>query len=165
MIDKSKETPTPESAPEKRGRGRPRGSKTKPRDPTKTSAPTRPSKPKLIDVERKSWSRAEFCARHGIGSLNTYTAMLKRGDGPEEILLGNGPHAMRRVTLEAEARWEAKQGAKIITEEERAADRQKRATAHAANKAREEQEAAARAPRGKKGRGAPPPDSDQPEGR
>jgi hypothetical protein len=154
MSDKSEATTTP-AASKKRGRGRPRGSKTKPRDPTTPRAPRKyKPMPPPPPVEKKSWSRREFCARHGIGSLNTYAAMLKRGDGPVEMILGEGPHAVRRISVEAEARWIAEREAVVITEEEREADREQRAAAIAAREereAREEQEAAARAPRGKNG--------------
>jgi hypothetical protein len=120
----------------KRGRGRPRGSKTTPRDPTTPRAPRKyKPMPPPPPVEKKSWSRREFCARHGIGSLNTYAAMLKRGDGPEEMILGKGPHAVRRISVAAEERWIAKREAVVITEEEREADREKRAEASAAKKA------------------------------
>jgi hypothetical protein len=140
MSDKTKTT-TPPAAPERRGRGRPRGSKTTPRDPTTPRAPRKyKPMPPPPPVEKKSWSRREFCARHGIGSLNTYAAMLKRGDGPEEMILGKGPHAVRRISVAAEERWIAKREAVVITGEEREADRQQRAAAYAANRAREEQE-------------------------
>jgi hypothetical protein len=141
MSDKSEASTTP-AAPVKRGRGRPRGSKTTPRDPTTPRAPRkyRPMPPPP-PVEKKSWSRREFCARHGIGSLNTYAAMLKRGDGPEEMVLGKGPHAVRRISVEAEARWIVKREAVEITEEEREADRQQRAAAIAAREKREAREA------------------------
>jgi hypothetical protein len=124
MTRKAKETTTP-AAPAARGRGRPRGSTNKTH--VEPSPPRRPTKPKLTDIERKSWSRSEFCARHGIGSLNTYTAMLKRGDGPKEMIIGTGAHATRRITLEAEAAWQAQREAAIISEEAVAADRAKRA--------------------------------------
>jgi hypothetical protein len=139
MSDKSKTT-TPPAAPERRGRGRPRGSG-KPRDPT-TPRPPRKYKPipPAPPVEKKSWSRREFCARHGIGSLNTYAALLKRGDGPEEMILGKGPHAVRRISVAAEERWIAKREAVVITEEEREADREQRAAAIAAREEREARE-------------------------
>jgi hypothetical protein len=142
------------AAPEKRGRGRPLGS-TKPRDLAQPRAPRKYKPiPPSAPPEKKSWSRREFCARHGIGSLNTYASMLKRGDGPREMVLGEGPHAARRISIEAEAAWIAAREAVEITEEEREADRVKREAAHAANMTREEREAAARAPRGKKAGGA-----------
>jgi hypothetical protein len=136
MSDKTKAT-TPPAAP-KRGRGRPPGSKTTSRDPTTPRAPRKyKPMPPPPPVEKKSWSRREFCARHGIGSLNTYAAMLKRGDGPVEMILGEGPHAVRRISVAAEERWIAKREAVVITEEEREVDRQQRAAAIAAREERE----------------------------
>jgi hypothetical protein len=134
MSNKSEASTTP-ATPEKRGRGRPRGSG----EPTQAAQPRAPRKYKPIPPsappEKKSWSRREFCARHGIGSLNTYASMLKRGDGPVEMILGERPHAVRRISAAAEERWIAEREAKIITEEERVADREKRAKAHAVKKA------------------------------
>ena len=130
MSSKTKATASQELAPERRGRGRPLGSKTSPRDPTPPRAPRKYKPiPPSAPPEKKSWSRREFCARHGIGSLNTYAAMLKRGDGPVEMILGVGPHAVRRISVAAEERWIAEREAKVITEEERETDRQQRAKA------------------------------------
>jgi hypothetical protein len=79
-------------------------------------------------------SRKEFCALHGIKSLNTYTAMLKRGDGPREMILGSDPHSPHRISFAENERWTAWRQTVVISEEARAADREKRAKAHAAKK-------------------------------
>jgi hypothetical protein len=51
-------------------------------------------------IPRKSWSKLEFCARHGI-SEGLYNKMKKLGIGPEEIEL------LDRILISdvAEAKW------------------------------------------------------------
>ena len=51
-------------------------------------------------IPRKSWSKLEFCARHGI-SEGLYDKMKKLGTGPEE----NEALDRTLITVEAEERW------------------------------------------------------------
>ncbi|MGY4369205.1 hypothetical protein ACVW1A_005270 [Bradyrhizobium sp. LB1.3] len=60
-------------------------------------------------IPRASWSKDEFCARHGI-SVGLYDKMQKRGLGPDENM------ALDRtiITVEAEERWLQKTKRKAV---------------------------------------------------
>jgi hypothetical protein len=62
-------------------------------------------------IPRKSWSKSEFCARHGI-SPGLYDKMRKLGIGPEETNL------LDRVIITdtAENKWLAERAAASATE-------------------------------------------------
>jgi len=131
MSRKTKQ-PTHEAAPEKRGGGRPRGS-TKLRDTARKPPPT-PKKSyvkKSPNTERVAFSIPEFCSRNGI-SASGYLNLRKAGLGPREMRPSGKPNGTVLISAASEAAWQRECEQRVVSEEERAADREKRAKAHAA---------------------------------
>ncbi len=58
-------------------------------------------------IEKQSFSRREFCARHGL-SLGSYVKLHNAGLGPREMKPSGMSHGIRRISLEAEREWIAK---------------------------------------------------------
>lgn len=127
MFSKTKESTTPPAAPEKRGRGRPRGSKNSAPAPKLSRAKGPPN------TERVAFSIIEFCNRNGISEGN-YRLLRDAGKAPKEMRPSGLPHGTVLISLAAEAAWQRECEQRTISEEERAADREKRAAA--ARKAR-----------------------------
>jgi hypothetical protein len=127
MSSKTKEPTTP-AAPEKRGRGRPLGSKTSPPAPKRSRAKAPPN------TERVAFSITEFCRRNGI-SEGAYRLLREAGKGPREMRPSGVPHGAVLVSLAAEAAWQRDCEQRVIPEEVKIADREKRAAITAARKA------------------------------
>jgi hypothetical protein len=126
MSSKSNGTQPP-AAPEKRGRGRPRGSKNAAPPPKRSRAKAPPN------TERVAFSITEFCARNGISEGN-YRLLREAGKGPKEMRPSGLPHGTVLISAFAEAAWQRQCEQRVVSEEARAADHEKRAKASAAKK-------------------------------
>jgi hypothetical protein len=124
MSSKSKKPTTPST----RGRGRPRGSKNSTPTPKRSRAKAPPN------VERVAFSISEFCARNGI-SLGNYRLLRAGGKGPREMRPSGLSHGTVLISLASEAAWQRDCEKRVIPEEVKIADREKRAKANAARKA------------------------------
>jgi hypothetical protein len=128
MSTKTKQPTKQEAAPEKRGKGRPPGSK------NATPAPKRSRAKAPPNTERVAFSIIEFCNRNGISEGN-YRLLREAGKGPKEMRPSGLSHGTVLISARAEADWQRECEQRVISEEERAADREKRAEATAAKKA------------------------------
>jgi hypothetical protein len=93
--------------------------------PAQASAPKQVAKKPAREVERGSYTRKEFCARHHI-SLGTYLAMHHAGLGPREMTLGDKPNGAARISVEADRDWRHECELREIPEADRVAAREKR---------------------------------------
>jgi hypothetical protein len=129
MSSKSKGTQPPPAAPEKRGKGRPPGSKNSKPKPKRSRAKAPPN------TERVAFSIIEFCNRNGISEGN-YRLLREAGKGPKEMRPSGLSHGTVLISLASEAAWQRDCEQRVISEEAKAADREKRAAARGhANKA------------------------------
>lgn len=137
MTSKTKAIMKQEPAPERRGRGRPRGSTNKPRDPNAPAPPRQQTAPKSIvaDVlDRASFTVEEFRARNHI-SDGTWATLVKEGLAPRMMRPTGKTHGVIRISREAERDWQREAEKRIVSEEAKAADKAKRAAVTAAKKA------------------------------
>jgi hypothetical protein len=129
MSSKTKESTTTPAAPEKRGRGRPRGSKNSTPTPKRSRAKAPPN------TERVAFSISEFCARNGISEGN-YRLLREAGKGPKEMRPSGLSHGTVLISLASEAAWQRDCEKRVIPEEVKKAERERRAAITAARKAR-----------------------------
>jgi hypothetical protein len=129
MSSKTKESTTPST----RGRGRPRGSKNSAPTPKRSRAKAPPN------TERVAFSIIEFCNRNGISEGN-YRLLREAGKGPKEMRPSGLSHGTVLISLAAEAAWQRDCEKRVIPEDVKAADREKRAKARAAAKNEEARE-------------------------
>jgi hypothetical protein len=78
------------------------------------------------DIGRASFTIEEFCKRNDI-SDGTYTNMRAAGLGPAEMRPTGRTHGVVRISREAELEWIRQSEQRKVSEEEKAADRAKRA--------------------------------------
>jgi hypothetical protein len=128
MSDKSEEITATPVAPKKRGKGRPRGSKNSTPTPKRSRAKAPPN------TERVAFSIIEFCNRNRISEGN-YRLLREAGKGPKEMRPSGLSHGTVLISLASEAAWQRECEQRTVSEEVKAADREKRAAITAARKA------------------------------
>jgi hypothetical protein len=91
--------------------------------PARTPAPKEPA---TADVGRASFTIEEFLHRNGLGD-GSYDLLKKTGCAPKEMGPTAKSHGIVRISREAELEWIRQSEQRVVSEEEKAADRAKRA--------------------------------------